>query len=373
MRMLRYLSRQLTMTTVGLTLVLTLAIWLTQSLRFISMIMLQGVTFSAFMGLMLWILPDLILLALPVGFLISVLFVYNKLVADHESVVLKSAGCSLFFFLRPILWIGSVGTLFLYLVSLYLLPLSLQTFREKQVSFRSQYSQAMIHEGEFNTLGGVIIYADRYEPDGLIQGLFIYDNRNPSQPVTVMAQQAFMMDDGENGLNIVLLKGNRQMFDPVRKQPSLLQFEQYVLTISPEIPQNHIRKPYEMFLSELLASPQHADQVEQHKRQTEIYQRFLMPFYVVCFGVLAGLFMMRAPENRLGRQKAMFLTVGSAFAIEIGSLLAIHSAFLGRLAPVVALLCVGFPFLWLGKLGVQFLRDKHFTRLIQKIKGYSVL
>ena len=345
MRIIRYLSGQLLVLTLSVTLVLTLAIWLTQSLRFMSIILLQGIPFSTFLSLMLWILPDLLLLALPISFLMSVLFLYNKAAAEHELIILKTSGCSFFFLLQPIFWIGTGGTLLLYLISLYLMPLSLQNFREREISFRTKYSQAMIHEGEFTSLGAVVVYVDRYDSEGLVNGLLVYDNRNPEEPASIMAEKA-LIKEGTEELTIILLKGNRQTLGNTKHPPALLTFSQYSLSLLPKSPIIHTRKPYEMFLPELFSSNS-PDPSEIEKFRAEGFQRLTMPLYMLCFGLLAGLFLLLSPETRMGRQKAMLGAVVVAFLIEMGSMFVIQSRWMGDFSAILGLGCVFLPLIFL--------------------------
>ena len=337
----RYWMRHLVFTTIGVTVLLTLAVWMTQSLRFMSMILLKGISLSAFFMFMLWVLPDLILLTLPIGFLASVLFLYHKWIGDHSFVSLKTMGCPPVFFLRPVLLIGGIGTFFLYTVSLYLMPLSFQQFRLQEKAFRSHFSQAMIHEGEFNALGSVMVYAHDCEGDGTIKGLFVYDARKSEAPVTFMAEKAVILD-GSLGLRIVLQNGTRVSLDRGQGIPSLLQFDRYTVTLEREKTEPHIRKPYEMFLPELLDSTSK----DRSRNYSEAYQRLLMPLYMLSFGVLAALILICSPESRGGRQKAILFRCVSAFGIEIFSLLAIQSAALDLWGFLLGGILTCLPLFW---------------------------
>jgi len=346
MLMLRYLSRQIVLVLVGVAILLTFAVWITQSLRFVPMILLQGVPLDDFLLLMLWLLPDLLLLAVPAAFLVSVLFVYNRFIAEHECVVMKSAGCSPSFLLRPIVWVGSVTTLLLYGITLYLLPLSMQLFREKQVHFRSQYSRSMIHEGEFNRVGNFVIYADQTDGEGGVRGLFAYDARLPHRPLVITAQEAVVEDGPEGGLQITLHNGTRQTFEAGEKQPSLLEYQHYVLQLRPEV-QAYTRKSYEMFPHELWQDLVSGDRQQAQKSLREMVQRLVMPLYAVCFGLLAGGLMLRGSDSRSGRQRAIFSAVAWAFLIELLSLILLHAEGWGMwFPPLLAVFVVCFPLFW---------------------------
>src|SRR5690349_9354184 len=89
-----YMLRQLSWTSFFIALILIGAIWLTQSMRFIDVMLNQALPFSTFLNLILYLLPDLISFVLPSALLVSVIFVYNRLTTDQELIVFRSTGMS---------------------------------------------------------------------------------------------------------------------------------------------------------------------------------------------------------------------------------------------------------------------------------------
>ena len=334
MQVLRYLSRQLMGVCLVVTLLLTVAIWLTQSLRFVSIILTHGVQLTDFLTLMVWLLPDLLMLATPAAFLVAVLIVYNRFIGDHECVALTSAGCSPFFLMRPIVWVGGIVTLCVYGITFYVLPLSLQVFREKQVHLRSHYSKSMIREGEFNTLGKIMVYTDQSDGQGGCRGLFVYDGRVPGRPRVVTAQEALVTNTPEGGVKIMLSQGAQQTFQAPDRRPSLLEYQDYVLQVQPELGV-HTPKVYEMFASELWGHVRADNTSQAAKSLKDLTQRFLMPLYVLSFGLLGGLCMLRGVDGRARRQKAIGLALGACFVVEVLSLIVLNAQGLGLWAPSI--------------------------------------
>ena len=128
----RYIFNQLVIVTIFVTIGLTFAIWLTQSLRLIDYIVNRGLpaaTFISFVGLLL---PSFLGIVLPIATFCAVLFVYNKLTMDSELVVLRAAGMSQMQLARAGLVVGLGATIIVYAISLYLLPLSYRAFKELQ-------------------------------------------------------------------------------------------------------------------------------------------------------------------------------------------------------------------------------------------------
>ena len=63
---------------------LTLAIWLSQSLRFVDLIVNKGLPVVTFLYLALLLLPRFLTIVLPIALFCATLFTYNKLMNDSE-------------------------------------------------------------------------------------------------------------------------------------------------------------------------------------------------------------------------------------------------------------------------------------------------
>ena len=89
-----YIIRQMTVAAAMTVAGLTLAIWLSQSLRLLDVIVNRGLSIGLALKFLVLLLPGLIALLLPVAVFIAVLFVYQRLNADSEMVIMRSAGIS---------------------------------------------------------------------------------------------------------------------------------------------------------------------------------------------------------------------------------------------------------------------------------------
>lgn len=323
----RYIFSQLFFLTCLITVVLTGAIWLTQSLRFVDIIVTRGVSFGTFLSFIFFLLPNLITLALPIAFLMGVLMVYNKLITDHELVVMRTSGCSDLFLMHPLLTLASLLVIFLYGLTLYFLPLSFQKFREMELRLRHHYSSALIRPGEFTAFGNVMIYVQQRTPDGALNGILLYDGRDPKHEVTITAEKGLILDEEED-VQFVLIKGTRQEMDRPHARPSFLKFDQYVLRLQP--PQKAAQrelKPYEMTLSQLFYPRHDLPLFMREKMRSEGHQRLISPLYTLSFGVIAALFLLRARNRRGGHPMALLGSIIACALLQGGSLILLqHTA-----------------------------------------------
>src|SRR5262249_5235955 len=134
-----------------LTLTLTGAVWLTQSLRYIDFVIARGLSLLTFLKLVSFLLPNLFATILPISLLIATLFVFSKLYSDNELIVLRSLGISDRQLITPPLVMALFVSLTLYGMNLYVHPLSTQHYKELKSEIRNSLTKMMIQPGEFST------------------------------------------------------------------------------------------------------------------------------------------------------------------------------------------------------------------------------
>lgn len=323
----RYLLRQLVFSTFFIGMVLTVALWLTQSVRFIDTVLNRGLPLSTFFKLVAFLLPDLVAIILPVATLITVLFTYNRLFVDRELVVMRATGMSNLTITRPplLLGIGVIGIL--YAINLYLLPLSFQKFKDLEHEVKNNFSAFLIQPGEFTTFKNLTIYVRERYRSGEMRGILIHDSRDPARAFTLLAE-AGLVAEIPGGMRVVLYNGNRHQDEAKTGKPTLLTFEQYAIDLMPEAQESlkeRTKKPYERFLGELLnPDPDEGDPRMAPKLRAEAHQRLLIPLSVIAFVLIAMSFFLSGDDLRRGRTKKIVLIVSLCALLEIAILGALN-------------------------------------------------
>ena len=100
-RLDRYIFRQLALALLAVTVGLAVLVWLTQSLRFIELVLDRGLSFLVFIELTGLLLPGFFAIILPITTFLVALFVYVRLSTDRELVVMRAAGLSQWRLARP--------------------------------------------------------------------------------------------------------------------------------------------------------------------------------------------------------------------------------------------------------------------------------
>lgn len=288
----RYILRQSTFAAVFVTLALTFALWLTQSLRLLDYLVNRGLPAAQFFELILLLLPKFLAVTLSIGTVIGALFVFNKLTQDSEIVVMRAAGMSSLQLARPVLWLGVGAMAILYALTLYFMPLANRNFKDMQLDARHSYISALIQEGVFNSVGRqVMVYVRGRDEEGALVDLLLHDQRDRDRPVTLTAERGALVRDGEEGgLRVLLLRGTRQEVDRKTGEISMLSFDQYIVDLDSFTSgrRERGRSPEERFLSELI-NPTAADLEEKGFREelmAELHQRLTMPLYPLSFTLI---------------------------------------------------------------------------------------
>jgi lipopolysaccharide export system permease protein len=318
-RLSRYILRQCFGVMIFVTAALSAAIWLAQSLRLIDLIVNRGLSIDVFLYLAALILPRFLDIVLPIGVFIAVLFTFNRLTAESELVVMRSAGLSHIALAKPVLILAGIAFLILMSLSVYFLPASNRAFKDLQFEIRNRFVSSLIQEGTFTTISDKLtIYIRSRDDRGEVRGLLINDARDLQHPVTILAERGAFVDSPA-GARIVMVNGNRQQFDTETLKLSLLTFESYTLDLDTlhDAPVARFREPQERFLDELFAPPADADDSLREGFLVEAHQRILVPLSAFSFSLIPLACLLPGELNRRGQLKRVLLAIATAFLFEL--------------------------------------------------------
>ena len=322
----RYIFAQLLAATVAITIGLTFAVWLTQSLRLIDYIVNRGLPASTFLTFVALLLPSFVGIVLPVATFCAVLFVYYKLIMDSELIVLRAAGLSQLQLGRPALRLALIVTLVVYSITMYFLPASYRTFKDLQYELRNDFSTVLLQEGTFNTVTeGITVYVRKRTAEGELRGILVHDTREPKNSVTMMAERGALVK-GDDGPRVVMVNGNRQQRDADSGRVTLLYFDRYTVELARlnETVHTRWREPKERFLGELFNPTDNPNDVAYNSELlAEGHQRIVMPLYSLAFVLIALAALLSGEFNRRGQTRRVLLAILIVAVLEAQSL-ALH-------------------------------------------------
>ncbi len=314
-----YIMKQIFIGFLLVTFSLMSIIWLTQSLRFVDLITNNGIPVSIFAEMTSLLMPRIFTVLAPISLFAAVLFVYNRMLADRELVVMQSAGISPWQNAKPAVIFGLIMTVFNFYVYNYGIPWAEKTFNELQWQVKNDVSHLMFREGEFTSMqNGLTVFITTHEKDGSLAGILVNDERNPKSKVTLSAEKGRVVYT-DNGPKIIMVNGARQAINTDDNQFTSVAFERYSVDFGmKETSSRKAAGVREKTLSELLnaRSIPGLSEKEVNRYLVEGNRRLLNPFYNLLFALLGCTGLLVGNFNRRGQAKIISASIVAMVIIQ---------------------------------------------------------
>jgi lipopolysaccharide export system permease protein len=316
---------------------LTAVIWITQALRDIDLMTNQGQSALIFVAITGLIVPLLVLVIAPIALVIAVAYVLNKLGTDSEIIVMNASGMSPWVLFRPFIMAAAVVAVLVAFLSAYAAPEGLRSLRRWLVEVRTDLVTTIIQPGRFvNVQTGVTFHIRERAPNGRLLGVFIDDQRDPKEHLSILAEQGEILKN-ERGTFLVLQGGTVQRHESGQAEPTLVVFDRYAFDLSqfaaPFAINYSVRERYLW----QLVSPDSSDDLavsQPGQFRAEMHDRLLAPMYPLAFVVLAYAYL-GAP--RTTRQSRTMSLLGAIGAVAVLRLVGFASAVFAVHAPAAIL------------------------------------
>lgn len=226
--------------------------------KFAELILNRNIELEDVLLLFTYSLPASLIFTLPMAFLLSTIVALGRLSAENEIFSLKACGIDLKRVFVPVTVLAGMIVIFGIINSHFLLPKSVDLFRETIINIVKKGISLDEREGVFNdSIPGIVIYVDRAEPSkGFISGLLVSDERDEKVRHLITAKRGTINFDNERMLlSFSLSDGVLHRWEMEGEIYRNLSFKDYSFTvdlqsIAPKV--RHVRKkPFEMEFSEL--------------------------------------------------------------------------------------------------------------------------
>ncbi len=319
----RYVLRQLMVGLLAVTAGLAALIWLTQSLRFVELVVNRGLSFRVFLQLTSLLLPNFVAIILPIACFVVVLFVYQRLAGDRELTVMRAAGLSQVALARPALRLAAIAMLIGFALNLWLVPAASAAFREFQFEIRNRVVAFLLQEGVFTQVSEhLTVYVRARDRDGGLLGILVDDGRNPASHATILAESGKLVADG-GPPRVLLVNGTRQELDHRSGRLNMLSFDQNTIELSDADKggEQRFRDVSEMSLAELFnPDPRVVPERDWGKLRMEGHRRLANPITGVSFTLVALAAVLTGAFRRHGSLIRPFLAVLAVVALVAGGL-----------------------------------------------------
>ncbi|MBB2171517.1 LPS export ABC transporter permease LptF [Gluconacetobacter asukensis] len=313
----RYVLRQLLMALAATTGGLAALIWLTQSLRFVSLVVERGLSLRVFIGLTSLLVPSFVAIILPITTFVVVQFIYQRLASDRELTVMRAAGLSPFHVARPGLLCAGASVLLCLLLNVWIVPQAFHAFKQYEFQIRNRIAAFMLQDGVFTPLSNTMtVYVRSRDHDGTLHGIMVEDGRQPDNPSTILAERGTMLVINDQP-RVVLFDGSRQEIDRRTGRLNVLTFARNTIDLTtPRGEQTRYRDASEMALHELLhPDPHQVSDRDRGKFAVEAWRRLTSPFTAFSFAMIGLVSVLGGTFSRHGNILRPFTAIMSVVCL----------------------------------------------------------
>jgi lipopolysaccharide export system permease protein len=295
--------------------------WIVQALRDFDLVTSQGQTILVFIGITSLFIPFLIMTIAPFALLIAVVHVLNKLSNDSEIIVMNAAGMSPWLLFRAFMSVALVVSLLVCAIAAYFGPKGLRVLRDQMAKVRAEIVGTVVQPGRFTAIhGGVIMFIRERRTNGQLLGVFIDDQRDSKERITIFAEIGELLDS-DNRAFLNLQDGILQRQQTDGGDPAIIVFDRYAFDLSQfanafQAVNYSIRERYLWQL--IFPDPKDSSYIQQPGRfRAELHDRLLAPIYPPALVIIALTFLSAPRTTRQSRMLLIAQIVGWAALLRV--------------------------------------------------------
>jgi lipopolysaccharide export system permease protein len=283
--------------------------------------------------------------SLPIAFLISILMAFGRLSSENELVALKASGFGIGRIAAPVLLFAAVIGAFSVALNMEWAPWGQRTTQDLIIRVSNTKIVSSIREGTFTSgFFDLLIFADKVDQKtGHLKHVFIYDEREAANPLTVVAREGDILPvrtGSELGAAAVmrLRDGSIHRNNPADNAYQKINFGEYRLYLKvDEGASNNVSKPTFLSQKSLLEEirknpPTTTDGREYRGEYWRRYSVALTPFIFVLLGI--GFGTVRTRAVRAGAALVAFITLVIYWTLLTYATMAVHQ---GTIPPALAM------------------------------------
>lgn len=344
----RYIFKNILIASVFIAITLIVVVFLTQSLRFLELVMESGATGGTFWMLTALAMPRFFEIIIPLSLMAAILFVYNRMTTDSELIVIRAVGYDPASLAKPAFLLSIFTMVFLLINTLWIAPQAVSGMQKMSQTVKAQFSTALFREGVFNQMGqGLTVYIRERAPDGTLLGVMIHDSREKNRlPSTVIAKRGTLVTS-TSGYQVLVHEGSRQEYDPEKRTLKRLNFNRYTIELPESNPvRQRWQEPEERTVFELLNPdmnlPRDVESLWDFK--VELHRRIVSPLFAVVFSLIACTALLVGPVDRRGQALRIMMAVGCVVLIQGLYIAAYNLARQNDFGLILMWLLAGIPF-----------------------------
>lgn len=316
-----------------------------QALRLADFFIIHGVAAPVIGKMISLMILSFLPISVPVAFLIGVLAGFGRLSADSELVAMKAHGFSIWRLSVPVAALGTVVALVTLGLNMQWVPWGDRLLKTTLIRVSNTKVVSSIKEGTFTSgFFDLLIYADKVDPkSNRMQRVFIYDEREPKNPLTVVAREGEILsiqnpsDLGATAA-LKLYNGNIHRNDIGENTYQKIDFEEYQLFLKVEEGADNATikprmVPYGELKQRIGSMPEGTG--DRHELVAELWRRYTTAFSPLIFVFLGiGFGTVRTRAVRAGATLIALVVIVLYWSIQAAATVLAHK---GVLPPIFAM------------------------------------
>lgn len=316
--LLKYILKEMWPTYLSTLLIFALIMVSTQAVSVMEWVVERGIH-PAYVGqLIFYLLPNIILFALPAASLMAVLIGFLRMSGDNEIIALNACGISLFQVLPSVIILSALSCLIAAGVALGATPWGHRAFRDTVVDIMESRANISVKERVFNEpFDDVIFYVNSLSSrEGVMKDVFVVDKRDSSMTNTIVAKEAMILYKKESRMVTIEFKeGTVFAVDTDMDAGRTMQFRYYDLNLSLNdffaSMEAEERTPKELYVPELLEKIRHTppEGTRYYELVIKLLEGITIPVAVFFMGLIG------APLGAQIRSRGRSLGIGLGLGV----------------------------------------------------------
>lgn len=266
--------------------------------RITEMVVDKGIPLIYAIKLFLCLIPAFLVFIAPMSLLLGILTALTRLSADNEITALKTSGVGLYRLSPPVIFLSVITFLFTAFLVFYAVPWGSKSFRETLFEVAGTMGKLDVKERIFNSpFGDLVIYVNKVSPgEKLLEGIMIYDERDPQINSAIIARRGYLSPDPKSQkLVLHLFDGSIHSQEVQGEIYRTINFNayQFVIFLKEEMAKERKRARVkilekEMSIGDLREKIKMMEEEGKNVRPqlVELHFKFALPFGALIFGLL---------------------------------------------------------------------------------------
>ena len=252
------------------------------------------ITLLDLVQIIVFVMPKLLLFALPMATLVGVLLAFVRLSSDNELIALRASGVGASQTLPAVLAVLFLTTSLSYVNTINIIPYSTQAFEHKLKSLGRVSLPTFLKDGTFiDIVPNLVFYFREVNPSDLkIQGVFVQDQRQQDVRMVIVAERAQIITP--RNINQIIFKISNGIITRVPdnlKDAQAVSFKTYDLTLDLDdlfsvSAKSGGKGKRIMTMQELFEAMSDKSQKGATGYALELHQRLALPLSCLCLGLI---------------------------------------------------------------------------------------